>query len=396
VTQAILPRVRDELTPASAALAAADPGTTHATPAASESSTSDAMASFGAADSRARSESARKPALTNEDLRKLLSSPERIDQIRAIELLIDDGSPAANHILIDAFVGSKDRVLLALLEEAMLESPQAFAPVAMSSFETSDDPEVLARLAQLLAGCVQRRPELEHAVVGPWVGSLEMADEFPSRADAATKGLAALGVQAASELGAYLAESSSAPKGVGSAAWLIAQLPVEHAGVVRDELEHGLRSLDVLDTSAIEGTELDALQQKTGSIAWAASLRPEAEHDRLGEVLLASLPRTRDPAQAGTLVWSVGNLKGLSDASRADMTRQLLGAIDTQTDTALGQQYSAMLKQLAAGQSDATRLDELIQMVQDARRVQGQRSSSAPLLDKLLIDMHALQQTSGK
>src|SRR6185436_17181081 len=72
--------------------------------------------------------------LSTEELRKLLASSRRIDQVRAIELLLRDGSTAANRILVDAFLTSKDSVLLALLGEALLASPLAFAPTILEAF----------------------------------------------------------------------------------------------------------------------------------------------------------------------------------------------------------------------------------------------------------------------
>ncbi len=174
------------------------------------------------------------PDLSVEELRALLQSSQRIDQIRAIELLRRQGSSAANQILVDAFVGTKDPVLLALLEEAMLESPDAFAVAVMDAFLEGNDPALLSRLTGLLAGFVERRPQLEREVVGNLMDAMAAADESPARAEAATNGLAALGARIADQLAGYLVGHGTDAKGVGSAAWLIAQFSGEHADLVRD------------------------------------------------------------------------------------------------------------------------------------------------------------------
>src|SRR5262249_2041356 len=142
--------------------------------------------------------------LAPEDLRRLLFSTDRIEQVRAIQLLTEDGSATAHQILLDAFLESKDPVLLALLEEAMLKTPPACVQAVMDRVLNGRDPELLTRLTGLLSGFVERRPELAHELAGPLVASLAQADLFPDRAGAATAALVALGVAAVDPLGEYL------------------------------------------------------------------------------------------------------------------------------------------------------------------------------------------------
>ncbi len=339
----------------------------------------------------------RAPALSEEDLRKLLLSSNRIDQIRAIDLLRQEGSATANQILVDALLATKDPVLIALLEEAMLQSPKAFAPAILHALLSSEDRKLLGRLPGLLTEMVQREPDLAREVAGPLVEALEESDASPDRTTVATEALKGLGVAAAGILGEHLVDRASSPKGAGSAAWLIAQLPGEHADVVREKLSEGLRSAnELLEDSTVTEEERSTLQQKSGSIGWAASLRPESEHDSLGGILLNNLLRTNDPAQAGTLAWSMGNLKGLTDNSRVSITRELLDRMDTQSSDALRYQYTSTLKQLALSQPVGPHFHELVQMAQDARRAHAVDGKLVPLLDRLLADLHAHEKDEIK
>jgi Sigma-70, region 4 len=345
------------------------------------------------ADSKRRdpADRSRTAALSQDDLRRMLTSSERIDQVRAIDLLIAERSAAANAILLDAFLGSKDPVLLALLEEAMLGAPLAFAPSILDAFAANEDPRMLARLSGLLTAFAKKQPELGHEVVGHLLGALKLGEDSPERAQAATKALVSLGAGAADELGEFLADRGSEPQGVGSAAWILAQLPAESADLVRETLDESLRSLDEPADGETSEEELTAIHEKTGSIAWASSLRPEAEHDRLSETLLSSFLRTKDPAQAGTFVWSVGNLKGLTEDARVGMTREVIEALREQPDAALRAQYAAMLKGLAVGRPVGPRFDEIVRMAESERSLQGDHGSLAPLLDRLLAELRAYE-----
>ncbi len=113
-------------------------------------------------------------------------------------------------------------------------------------------------------------------------------------------------------------------------------------------------------------------------------------------MLLASLVKTRDPAQAGTLAWGIGNLKGLTADARVDITRDLLTAMHDQADHSLCQQYASTLRALAAAQPAGPPLHALVQLAQDARDLQGADSKLAPLLDALLADLRAREQAANK
>jgi hypothetical protein len=128
------------------------------------------------------------------------------------------------------------------------------------------------------------------------------------------------------------------------------------------------------------------MREKTGSVAWAASLRPEDEHDRLGREIFDSLMRTNDKAQAGTLAWSLGNLKGLTDGARVDMSREILGALHGKADAALRKQYVSMVKTLARPGAST---DEIVRLVQVERGLQSAGSPLAQSLDALLAELQA-------
>jgi hypothetical protein len=127
--------------------------------------------------------------------------------------------------------------------------------------------------------------------------------------------------------------------------------------------------------------------KKTGSLTWSASLRPEQEHDQLGEVLLESLLASKDEAQAGSLAWGLGNLTGLSDPSRSAAARSLLDALDGQVDDALRQQYLRTIEQLALAQPLGPSFDGLVRLVEDARARQGHDAQLAVRLDGLLAEL---------
>ena len=399
VTEVILPRIGSGAHPA---LVSPDTGRESAalvSPAANADATSsarpDAVSVLEEPAERASGDQRRAQELSRDDLRRLLFSSKRIDQVRAIELLLQDESDEARRILLDAFLGSTDRVLLALLHEALLASPQLFAPAMLEAFLASQDASVLARLSGLLAGFAQERPELQRELIGHLMAALDEGDAAPDRAGAALNALVALGVDAADELGDYIVDRDSGPAGVGSAAWALAQLSGEHGALVRERLDEGLRALD-LEQWGLSEEERAAMLEKTGSIAWAASLRPESEHDRLAETLLASLLSTRDPAQAGTLGWSLGNLKGLSEDECLGLTRDLLSALEGQADESMRQQYASALMRVAMERPAGPAFDDLVRLVQDARDAHGSGGRLAPLLERMLADLRARAERDAK
>jgi RNA polymerase sigma factor (sigma-70 family) len=336
-------------------------------------------------------------AVSTEDLRKLLLSSDRIEQVRAIKRLVAEGSVEANQVLLDAFFSTSDHVLLALLEEALLEPSLDVAPAVMQAYLASDDPELLGRLGGLLSRLASARPELKAEVIGHFLGALDDSAQSPERASAATDALASLGIDALDELAHYLVERDSGPEGVGSAAWLIARLPEQYGELVREKLAEGLRgSLDSLSDPNLSQEEREAVLQKTGSLAWSTSLRPEQEHDRLGEILLEGLLATRDSNQAGSLAWGLGNLKGLSEPSRIGAARSLLDALNGQADDSLRQQYLHTVQQLAVAQPPGPRFDELVRLIQDARSMQEENGPLASRLDGLLAELRSREENANR
>jgi hypothetical protein len=55
-------------------------------------------------------------SMSEHDLRRLLLSSDRLDQVRAIRLLQEEGTREAHALLLETFLSSRDGILLALLE----------------------------------------------------------------------------------------------------------------------------------------------------------------------------------------------------------------------------------------------------------------------------------------
>ena len=401
VTEGILPAIEEHALETPVAVTAAPvelDGAATSDGSASDAASPDApSARAPLAERRPLEASAGDSARSPRDLRRLLLSSARIDQVRAIELLVADGSPEAHRMLLDAFASTSDRVLQALLEEALLGCAPDVAPAVIEAYLAADDPALVGRLSGLLAGIAGARPELEALVIEHFLAALADAERFPERAGAATQGLASLGVAAADELGDFLVDRDSGPKGVGSAAALIGALPERHGDVVRATLAESLHgSLDVLGEPGLGAEERDAVLQKTGSLAWCTSLRPESEHDDLGQLLLETLLTTQDPAQAGTLAWGLQSLKGLSQGSRVEIARSLLDSLNGQSDDALRQQYLRALLSVTPEHAQEPSFSEILLLVQDARALQGADEELGRRLDALLAALRARAEDESR
>jgi hypothetical protein len=386
VTQGILPRLEDRAAERTPPVAQIEPAPMEAASANAPRTSGDSaqpVATAEASPARQSSEARAPAGVALDDLRKLLLSSERLEQVRAIQLLLADGSPEACRVLLEAFENTNDPILAALLEEALLTPTLDVAQDVMKAYLASSDPKRLDRLSRLLAKLANSRPELREQVIRNFLAALNGAEASPERAGAAAAALAALGPAAMEELGRYLIAEDSDPAGVGSAAWLIAQSP--DGNILRETLSEGLRgSIETLGDANLSPEARDDVLKKTGSLAWSASLRPPEEHDRLGEVLLENLLATRDPAQAGSLAWGLGNLKGLTESSRVETARSLLGALSGPADDALHQQYLRTVMQLATDQPEGPGRDELLRLIEDTQSLQPKDSALGPKLDALL------------
>jgi hypothetical protein len=306
----------------------------------------------------------------------MLLSSSRLDQVQAIDLLLEAKTPEAAQVLLDALQTATDPVLLALLEEALMSSPLDLSPAIQAAFSNMNSPQKLGTLAHLLTQLVRKRPELQQKVVGFFIGALGDAAVVPERADSASKALVALGIGAVDQVATFLTDRATTPEGAGTAAWVLAQLSSEHGDVLRKKLREGLDATqEVLNDPDLPEADKAAVRQKTGSLAWVAMQRPAAEHERIADVLVDSLARTTDEAKAGTLVWGIVNLKGLSDDGRLRATQTLLDSLVGQSNTNLSHTYVRAIGELAA--SGGTSRPELQRLVENAWATHGRNPQVA-------------------
>lgn len=276
--------------------------------------------------------------LSLDDLRRLLLSSRRLAQVRAIDLLLARGTPEALAVLFDAFLTTSDPLLLALLEEGLLQSTLDLAPMLMDAFHASTDPQQLGRLAGLLTDLVGKRPDPEQTVVGLFVEALGDPNLKPEHDAAIEDALVALGARALDSLSAYLTDPASDPRSAGTIAAVLSRLDAAHGDAVRERVKDGFEAMrKLLDDPALTTVEKDAARKKTGSLAWAVGNRPPAEHDLLARDLVENFLRVTDPAQARTLAWGMTNLKGLSDEARIETVQSILDSLPSQFDGTLRQ-----------------------------------------------------------
>src|SRR5262245_25021600 len=130
--------------------------------------------------------------LTPGALRQLLSAAStRREQIDAITALLENGSSEAMQVLLDMFLATDDKVLLALLEEALLRSPHEVTPNLMAQFSATSDPSKLDTLAKMLLQAAANRPELSDEVVAFLISALDEPGD--ARSESAARALQSLG-----------------------------------------------------------------------------------------------------------------------------------------------------------------------------------------------------------
>ncbi len=332
------------------------------------------------------------------DLRRLLFSARRLDQVRAIVLLLAQATPEAIRVLLDAFLTSSDPILLALLEEAMLKSSIDLVPDVMKALAGSTDPQTLARLAGMLTQLALTRPDLEQSVVGLFIEALEDSNQSAEHAKAVEDALIALGIRALEPLKRYLADAHSDSQGAGAAALVLSRLDAAHGNAIREALREGFDAMrQALDDPARSAAEKEAVRKKIGSIAWAAGNRPPEEQDLLARDLVEGFTHATDSAEAGTLAWGIANLKGLSDEARLQTVQSILTALPDQTDSARRQSYVWAVDQIVSAHYDGSReLDgsfyDIVNVAQEAwDRFQNDPSVSAQLR-WLLAELRAHEQ----
>jgi hypothetical protein len=313
---------------------------------------------------------------------QLLRSSSRSDQIDAIELLLRAGTPEAAKLLVEALQATTDPVLTALLEEALLKSPLDLSPAIQAAFSSVKGPGKLAILARLLTQLVTKRPDLEKTVVAFFVGALSDGVLNPERADSASKALVALGPGAVDEVVTFLTDRKTGPLEAGTAAWVLTQLSSGQGDLVRQKLGEGFDANEkALSDPDLPDEEKMPVRKKTGSLAWVAIQRPEAEHDHMAEMLVDKLARTTDEEQAGTLAWGIVSLKGLSEAGRMHATQVLLDSLVGQRNANLAHAYVRAISEMAtaAGVSPTG----FRRLVDDAWAAHGRDPQVAPHLERL-------------
>jgi len=293
------------------------------------------------------------PALQVDQVRRLLASGERLDQVRAIDLLLEAATEEAAQLLAESLLACSDPVLGALLQEA-------------------------------LAKLIGKQPELAGNLAGVFMAALTASEADPSRAETAISGLAAMGIAAAEPLGKFLANRATAPEAAGRAAAVLAELGAEHREVVAQKLRSGLEAaLLVFDDPQAQDADKERTRKKTGSLAWLAGQRGAAEHDRLAQVLVDGLLRTSDEPQAGTLVWGLGRLTGLGQPEKLRLLGTLLHALPAQKNGGIAQAWVRAAKALSANVPPA----QLAPMIDELAALYGNDPKLAARLTALRTEL---------
>ncbi len=287
-------------------------------------------------------------AVPSEDPRLLLLSSDRMDQLRAIRMLTTEGTAEAHAILLESFMATHDPILMAMLEEAILEADMQVAPAVCEGFRTCREPERLERLSSMLVKLAEKNPALAPMVVELLADALRDPGPNGERLAGLDLALVAMGEQALDAISAYLSDPLSDPAGVQIAALALTKIDPRAAEEVRQRLGESLDSLLAAVADPFLADERrQALLQRTTSLAWAATNRPAEEHAPLSALLLDHLFRATDQQQAQTLAWGVTSLKGLSDEARAKTVQSILDALDDQASPDLRQSYVWAVNQLA-------------------------------------------------
>jgi RNA polymerase sigma factor (sigma-70 family) len=336
------------------------------------------------------------------ELRELLASTRRLDQVRAIELLLAQGNDDSIRTLLDVFLTTGDPLLVALIEDGVAKSTLDLAPRLVDEFRATSDPQKLGRLTRMLTGLLATRPEVGPKVVQLFIGALEDASrEGHDGANAEDEkalvaALVALGPCALDPLAKYLADPASGRRGAGAAAAALAQLDASQGGAVRDAAKAGVESMRrLLEDGSRTPDEKDAARDRTGSLVWALGNRPATEHDDLAGDLVQSLLATTDSAQAGTLAWGIANLKGLSAEARLRTFRSILDSVAVPSVGAFRQTYAWAASQIVRSAYEGRPLDadfdRLVDAATSALNSCREDSPAAKQYQWLLAELRGLQ-----
>jgi hypothetical protein len=132
-------------------------------------------------------------------------------------------------------------------------------------------------------------------------------------------------------------------------------------------------------------------------MAWAATSRPQDEHDLLGGMLLERLLRASDQQQAQTLGWGVTSLKGPSEEARLKTVQSILAALPAQASPDLRQSYVWTVSQLATlygSRAVDQSFHDIRWMVEDARR-RGNGAAWSAQLEWLLHELERHREEKG-
>jgi len=340
------------------------------------------------------------PRSTSEhDLRRLLLSSDRLDQVRAIRLIEEEGTPEAHALLLEALVTSHDGILLALLEEAVLASGMDVSPIVFESYLSAHDPERLQRLTGMLQKLVEQNPALRPRVLELFMGALREPGTDGERLAGLGPALVALGASALDGLTAYLSDPLSDPRGVGTAAFALVKLDPSAAEDVRQLLGQTFDALiEAVGDASLGDEQRRALLERTSSMAWAASSRPVEEHDTLSAMLVERLFHAADQQQAQTLAWGITNLKGISDEARARVVSSILDALSAQARPDLRRSYVWAVSELATDYGSRA-LDQnffaIERMVEEYRTRYGSGPAFAAQLAWLWSELQAHREKKG-
>ena len=326
-------------------------------------------------------------------------SGERLEQVLAIQRLLDEGTPAAYDALLDSFMSSDDPILVALLEEALLDSELDVAQTMMLAFGAAEDPQRTARMAAILAKLAQRQPSLGPAVVDLFVDAFSKPGASSESLLPVRRALISMGAGALEPVASFLADASSNPGATDTAAWVLSQAAGDRPDLAREQVGNALAALLAAggDTALTE-EQRGALRDKTQWLAWSAVNRPAAEHDQLAAVLAAHLFESVDKIQAQSVAWGIANMRGLSEEARQRTAADLLGALHRSDDPAIRQSFVWAVRHLASAGYDHlpdAAFDEILRRTQDAWTLhQGDPRLAAPL-QWLLVELEQVQHDAG-
>jgi len=337
--------------------------------------------------------------MSEHDLRRLLLSSDRMDQVRAIRLIEEAGTPEAHALLLETFLTAHDGILLALLEEAVLASGMDVSPIVFESYRSARDPERVQRLTSMLQKLVEKNPALRPQVLELFMDALREPGAGGERLAGLGQALVALGSSALEGLTAYLSDSLSDPRGVQTAALALVKIDPLAAEDVRQGLGQTFDALiEAVGDESLSDEQRRSLLERTSSMAWAASNRPVEEHDSLGAMLVERLFHATDQQQAQTLAWGIASLKGLSDDARARAVSSILDGLPDQASADLRQTYVWAVSELATDYGNRA-LDQsflaIERMVEERRNRQGSGTAFAEQLAWLWHELQAHREKKG-